>query len=591
VTRSHATTASIALLRCTAGAIVALLPAIATAEQSSSLQPTMRRFAALSPQQQQILDEARDELQRAALPAAEQQVRLYAVAAAMAGTVAVPDDDNPEVRNPACWTPTPDGYVVAPQITAAEAITDLWVVHEGDGVPIPRIWCYKYSSLILARAYVAYFQETGNRAGLETINELAGHRIFPGELPNGGEALLWRRRRGKGNLLPGDQVWFDNPFFDRGYALLRTQAYEQAVRDGKPTAEAATLAEAAARSAAAGEEGSNVFWLGGNRVTRGACSVVRAFRSGASGRQSAIGAGYDQVPTKKLFTLPRYQQHIIDDFNTVQAMLAARPNEVHPHDFQIVRVRSLVNPQDIVDPQGLVQRTLQADRLINALASRNKEPRLVHLGDARLPLFAAEYDWAEQTRVRAALLAVLHCKSDLMWWRLREHANDHRYILTATFQNKAENFSVAAFCDDFAAADLSLAYRRHLPAVVGQLPPGFRPEKVFLDHEAEWAHTRKPLAEMQIEVCRQTLRQWDAVAGTVPGKDGRSHTYTAEEKTHFRQAVAAEITDLTRRRQAVFLDAVLPGVAAPSGWEGFDADSAQCAHHEYQAARSKTLAE
>ena len=37
--------------------------------------------------------------------------------------------------------------------------------------------------------------------------------------------------------------------------------------------------------------------------------------------------------------------------------------------------------------------------LIDAMASRNKPPRLIAVGDATIPLFGDDYDWSEQQRV------------------------------------------------------------------------------------------------------------------------------------------------------------------------------------------------
>ena len=98
----------------------------------------------LTDSQQQLLTRARAILKKTTLPAAEQEVRLRILDAAMAGTVITPDDDNPEVRNPQYWAFSKGAFVVAADRTASEAISDLWIVHENDGVPVPRIWCYKY---------------------------------------------------------------------------------------------------------------------------------------------------------------------------------------------------------------------------------------------------------------------------------------------------------------------------------------------------------------------------------------------------------------------------------------------------------------
>ena len=122
-------------------------------------------WRAHAPDQTQILTRAREILKKAAISEAEQEVRLQVLKATLTGTVIRPDDDYPEMRNPKHWTLSNDAFVVAPESTPVEAIADLWVVHENDGVPIPRIRCYKYSSLILIQGYIQYFRETGNPPG------------------------------------------------------------------------------------------------------------------------------------------------------------------------------------------------------------------------------------------------------------------------------------------------------------------------------------------------------------------------------------------------------------------------------------------
>jgi hypothetical protein len=175
----------------------------------------------LSPQQRRILDDARRTLKATSLTTAEQQVRLCAVEAAMTGTVGGPDEDNPEVRNPNFWTLSPQGYVAAGNRTAVEAIDDLWTVHQRDGVPVPRIWCYEYSLLVMTRAHIQYFHNAHSDAGLAAMCRLLGHKSFPDGLPNEGEGVFWKTRRSGADLLPGDQVWFENPYYARGRELIR----------------------------------------------------------------------------------------------------------------------------------------------------------------------------------------------------------------------------------------------------------------------------------------------------------------------------------------------------------------------------------
>jgi hypothetical protein len=341
--------------------------------------------------------------------------------------------------------------------------------------------------------------------------------------------------------------------------------------------------------------------------------VVRVFQGNISAPGPAAAPDFDQIYTQKIFTISRYRQHVIDDFFTVQACLKANHGDVHLDDFQIKRVRYLLDPSSLPqrissarpnrpaaagadpdhgtqpianqaslpasvndaavphDPQPLSVRRL--DSLIDAMASRNSPPKLIECAGGRTALFRPDYDWSEQSRVRTAMLAVLETQADAMWWRLLEHARDDRYVLTAAWKGAAENVSVGSFCRDFAIADLSAPYQRHLPTVPGRLPADFRPEDVFWRNEKEYARSGKPLYQIQIELCQRAIEQWAAVKGTVAGAEGRSHTYTADEKARFLAAVKGEIVELKRRKKAVFIDATLPGVAAPSGWEGFDAES------------------
>ena len=97
-------------------------------------------------------------------------MRLQVIKAVLTGTVIRPDDDYPEMRNPKHWRLVNDVFVVAPGSTPVEAITDLWAQHENDGVPIPRIRCRKYSSLILIQGHIRYFREQGNAAGLAALD-------------------------------------------------------------------------------------------------------------------------------------------------------------------------------------------------------------------------------------------------------------------------------------------------------------------------------------------------------------------------------------------------------------------------------------
>ena len=268
-------------------------------------------------------------------------------------------------------------------------------------------------------------------------------------------------------------MWFENPYFARGRELIRQIAYAEAVSDGDWAGQAAAIAEETADNAAAGEQGSNVFFLGENQVAQGASPWCGRT---VGGFPAAGGQACEQVYARKIFTIPRYQEHMIDNYYTVQACMDAAPGTIHPRDFQIKRVRALVDPGRLLHSASDAGSSRRLDRLIDAMASRNKAPAVADCGDERIPLFAADYDWSEQERVRAAILAVMKTKTDAMWWRLRGHCRDTRYAFDGLLARGGGERLPRAWCCDLAYADLSRAYARHLPSVAGGCPRAFLPK-------------------------------------------------------------------------------------------------------------------
>lgn len=549
--------------------------------QQTALPPQTGCSLELTPEQQRILARAGEILHQAALGDAERQVRLQVLKATLTGTVIRPADDYPEMRNPKHWAMVNDAFVVAPASTPVEAIADLWVVHENDGVPIPRIRCLKYSSLVLIQGYIQYFRETDNPAGLDALNRLIGQRNIPQGLPDGGEALLWKRRPGSGGLLPGDQVWFENPYFERGRELLHREIYQKATSEGRVPEEAAATADATTESLAAGEEGSNVFYLGDDRFIRGASSLSRLCRDSFQHRENGDAPPHEQVFTQMIFTLTRFQQHMIDDNYTAQACLRANPAAVRPADFKIERVRSPIGPGNLLRLYASPGPGNPLDNLLDAMASHNKPPRLVTVGAATLPLFDDDYDWPEQQRVRLAMDTLMRAKCDDSWWQLRAHLHDDRYVLTATRGGVAKNFTVGALCCDLVDSRLCLGFTAHLPLVPGRLPATFQPEQEYWQHEAQWSDERKPLHAMQAALCERAIQQWEQIRATLPGSDGQAHIYTADEKARYAAGLKREIAERNRTQQAACEEVIVPCLPAPNGWEGFDAERARETREEY----------
>ncbi len=505
----------------------------------------------------------------------ERRVRLHVVRAALTGTVIRPTDDSPEMRNPAFWVLVNDRFVVAPGIAPVDAIADLWVLHGADGVPVPRIRCLKYTTLVLIQGIIRHFHDTENALGLEAINRLLGRRVIPEELPNRGDDVLWRRHFDSSRLLPGDQVWFDNPFFDRGRELLRQRFHQEALHAGAPPDAAQRAAIVRAEAMTAGEEGSNAFYLGEDRFILGADSLVRAFRGSARDAAVHRPAAHEMVFTRKIFSLARFREHMIADNFSAQACLRADADSVHPACFTIERVRAPLDPVHLLRFHASQTPEQELGSLISAMASANPPPRLDRRGQVLVPTFSAHYDWDEQQRVRLAIDAVMRADPDAIWWTLREHMDDERYVLTATRGRDVRNFTVGMLCGDLADARLCLCFTRRLPLVPGRLPATFQPEREFVRQESRWRAARMPLFAMQAALCEAAIREWDHVMKTEPGADGRSHRFSAEEKARYVVALREEIAEVTRTRRAACEEVVLPCLPAPVGWDGFDAELAR----------------
>jgi len=163
---------------------------------------------------------------------------------------------------------------------------------------------------------------------------------------------------------------------------------------------------------------------------------------------------------------------------------------------------SLTDSAALAQSKPSADRLQQIDRMIDAMASRNKPPKLVqsiHIAQ-QLALFSADFDWSDQDRVQKAIKAVQEDGSSEMWWRLRDHILDNRYALTFNFddQTRIGNLSVGYFCSKITMANLKAAYTRHLSHVPGSMPSGFA--ALSETNEKNWAG--KPLHELQIEVCK-----------------------------------------------------------------------------------------
>ena len=528
----------------------------------------------LSAASQDILTRAEALLEQEDISTDERKLRLEIVRAVMTGTVIRPSDDSPEMRNPAYWVLVNDCFVVAPGIQPVEAIEDLWTLHGLDGTPVPRIRCLKYTTLILVQGIIQYFRTTGNADGINAMNDFLGHKVIPNELPNKGYDILWKRHYETDRLLPGDQVWFDNPFFERGRELFREQFQQEALHAGKEPDSAASWAKTRAKAVTAGEEGSNAFYIGDDHFILGADSLVTAFRGPLPSEQSNPLPAHEQVFTQKLFNLECFREHMMEDNFSVQAVIRADSHSVKPECFTIERVRTPLDPKHFLQYQAKRPASKEISDLISTMASSNPAPVLHKEGETPFATFTADFDWHEQDRVRLAIDAAMRADPDAIWWSLHDTRDDERYVLTARRGTEIQNFTLGMICGDIAYARLCLCFTRRLPLVPGRLPDAFHPEHEFLRNEKQWRTDGMPLFAMQSALCNAAIKAWEHVEETQPGEDGRGHRFSPEEKMNYVKALQEEIEQLTRTRRAACEEVILPCRPAPVGWEGFHESSA-----------------
>jgi hypothetical protein len=228
------------LFRCGVGCWVFLVPitsslVLAGAEKArdeSSIDPKIES-ASLS----ELLDVARDELQATRLSEKEIQLRLKIVENVATVKAYFPHayGGRPEMRNRKYWTQDDDGSYI-PRRNASDAIKDLWQTTSG-------IRCHKLSTLVMLKGLI----DVSNAKQLAELNDTLRGKVIPNDLPDEGIGTLFEAPDpaegeifSNDEFLPGDEVWFDNPYFEQLSDRLQSR-YR-------------------------GQEGHHVFYIGGGNV-------------------------------------------------------------------------------------------------------------------------------------------------------------------------------------------------------------------------------------------------------------------------------------------------------------------------------------
>jgi len=184
-----------------------------------------------------LLDEARHELQAADLSEKEIRLRLKIVENVATVKSYFPHviGGPPETRNSKYWMENDEGSYV-PRGRPTEAINDLWRTTSG-------IRCHKLSTLVMLKGMI----DVADAKQLSQLDDMLRGKVIPNDLPDEGIGTLFERPDPKQGeifqaeeFLPGDEVWFDNPYFER-----LTEKLQSRYR---------------------GQEGHHVFYIGGGKV-------------------------------------------------------------------------------------------------------------------------------------------------------------------------------------------------------------------------------------------------------------------------------------------------------------------------------------
>jgi hypothetical protein len=119
---------------------------------------------------------------------------------------------------------------------------------------------------------------------------------------------------------------------------------------------------------------------------------------------------------------------------------------------------------------------IEAVKVINDMASRNKEPKIVVIHEEAgisappyfinrndgVPLFDKEYDWTKQRIVSEARHYIVENDGNDLWPYLVNNIDDKRYSLTYANDNHAFHATVGQICKWIAYKDLIYPYNQYM---------------------------------------------------------------------------------------------------------------------------------
>ena len=196
----------------------------------------------------------------------------------------------------------------------------------------------------------------------------------------------------------------------------------------------------------------------------------------------------------------------------------------------------------------------QAAKMVEAIANRNKQPKIVSRrreAPQSFPLYPDDYSWTEEGRVRGALAKLKEDTSVELWEALVQKANDKRYCIASYSGSSAdvELWSVGDICRELAYSRLCNVFMKHLPSY----PPDGSPIQMRDDIKdfPTWREARndKALYQLQIEVCEIALRKLPKV---------RTDKIPDKEKAEVKKKIQAEIAELRKSEKPIMEGGSIP---------------------------------
>jgi hypothetical protein len=233
-----------------------------------------------------LLDDARHELQAAHLSEKEVRLRLKIVENVATVKAYFPHviGGPPETRNSKYWMENEEGSYI-PRGSPTAAIQDLWRTTSG-------IRCRKLSTLVMLKGLI----DVADAKQRAQLDDMLRGKVIPNDLPNQGLGTLFEApdpKHGKifqpDEFLPGDEVWFDNPYFDCLSPKLQSR-YR-------------------------GQEGHHVFYVGGGKVM--------------------------DMYARQPLSIEAFRKTFLR-WGSVQIAARAAHREPHAAEFQIKRIRRVI---------------------------------------------------------------------------------------------------------------------------------------------------------------------------------------------------------------------------------------------------------